>query len=364
MKFIDLTTGYKLTKERISIAVSTTVTLLLCAVGSVVVATSFNRHSDLEISERDMQASLLYEQANDALESSSAASVSESIEESVEASISEYIASQTNPMPAVSSRATQEDEDTDGTDEDDTDNDADGADTDDTDGTEDNTETTETAAATTTTSNEQEFYSTVYATQTVNLRTGPGLGYDIVRELAPGAAIDTVALTNDGWYRTFNGNYVLAELTTSTPPATTTTTTAAATTTTAATAAATTTTAAPATTTTTTAFTETPSGADTSGMTYIGSCTVTFYSPYHMGDGSYNVSTATGTTCCQGRTVAADWSILPAGTTIYVANDPLGGDGYYTVEDRGSAVIGNHIDIFADDISSLSTTTRDVYIVN
>ena len=117
-------------------------------------------------------------------------------------------------------------------------------------------------------------------------------------------------------------------------------------------------------TTTTTAFTESPSGADTSGMTYIGSCTVTFFSPYHMGDGSYNVTTATGTTCCQGRTVAADWSILPAGTTIYVANDPLGGDGYYVVEDRGSAVIGNHIDIFADDISGLSTTTRDVYIVN
>ena len=54
----------------------------------------------------------------------------------------------------------------------------------------------------------------------------------------------------------------------------------------------------------------------------------------------------------------------PAGTVIYVVNDPLGGDGYYTVEDKGSGVKGNHIDIYAAAGESYSTTTCEVYIVN
>ena len=90
-------------------------------------------------------------------------------------------------------------------------------------------------------------------------------------------------------------------------------------------------------------------------MTYYGTCHITFYGPQPLGDGTYSTSTAT---------VAADWSIFPAGTTIYIANDPLGGDGYYTVEDRGSGVNGAHIDIYADDGESRSTTSADVYIVN
>jgi len=99
-------------------------------------------------------------------------------------------------------------------------------------------------------------------------------------------------------------------------------------------------------------------------MTYYGTCHITFYGPQPLGDGTYSTSTATGTTCSEGRTVAADWSIFPAGTTIYIANDPLGGDGYYTVEDRGSGVNGAHIDIYADDGEARSTTSADVYIVN
>ncbi|MBO7425848.1 MAG: 3D domain-containing protein [Clostridiales bacterium] len=99
-------------------------------------------------------------------------------------------------------------------------------------------------------------------------------------------------------------------------------------------------------------------------MTYYGSCTITFYGPQPLGDGTYSTSTATGTTCCEGVTCAADWSIFPAGTVIYVVNDPLGGDGYYTVEDKGSGVKGSHIDIYADAGESYSTTSCEVYIVN
>ncbi|MDE6625426.1 MAG: SH3 domain-containing protein [Lachnospiraceae bacterium] len=50
--------------------------------------------------------------------------------------------------------------------------------------------------------------------------------------------------------------------------------------------------------------------------------------------------TASGTTPTEGRTIAADTSILPYGTQVVI-------DGIvYTVEDCGSGVKGNHIDIF------------------
>ena len=96
-------------------------------------------------------------------------------------------------------------------------------------------------------------------------------------------------------------------------------------------------------------------------MTYYGTCHITYYGPQLRSDGTYSTTTATGTTCSEGRTVAADWSIFPSGTTIYIANDPLGGDGYYTVEDMGPGVNGAHIDIFAE--GSHTPTDCEVYIV-
>lgn len=196
--------------------------------------------------------------------------------------------------------------------------------------------------ATTSQIGETELYMTVYAAEEVNLRSGPGTEYDLVRTLSAGDAIDVVAVTDNGWYRTYNGNYVASGLTTTTPPVSPSTVPQ-----TEATAAATT---------TTEAYTpppETQSGGSTS-------CTITFYGPQPLGDGTYSTTTATGTTCTQGRTCAADWSIYPPGTTIYIENDPLGGDGYYTVEDCGPGVVGNHIDIYVDDVSGYSTTSRNV----
>lgn len=215
----------------------------------------------------------------------------------------------------------------------------------------------ETTAATTDPDAVEEFYASVYAASDINLRTGPGTGYDIVRLIHVGEGIDVTGRTASGWYRTYSGNYVLISLTSSEPVSTTTAATTAAATT-----------AVPAQTTqarpTTPANTEsnTAGSASTDGMTYYGTCHITFYGPQQRSDGSWSTTTATGTSCSEGRTVAADWDVFPAGTTIYIPNDPLGGDGYYTVEDRGSGVNGSHIDIFAN--GSHVVTDCEVYVVN
>lgn len=201
------------------------------------------------------------------------------------------------------------------------------------------------------------YYASVYAASDINLRSGPGTEYEIVRLIHMGEGIDVTGRTASGWYRTYSGNYVLISLTSTEPVATT----AAATATTAATAAPTAATTQPRPTTPANTEANTAGGADTSGMTYYGTCHITFYGPQPRADGTWSTTTATGTTCSEGRTVAADWSIFPAGTTIYIPNDPLGGDGYYTVEDRGSGVTGNHIDIFAN--GSHTVTDCEVYIV-
>ena len=203
----------------------------------------------------------------------------------------------------------------------------------------------------------EEYYASVYAASDINLRSGPGTDYDIVRVIHRGEGIDVTGRTGSGWYRTYSGNYVLIELTTTEPVATTAAATSA--TTAAPTAAATTAGTVP----TTPPMTEsnTAGSASTDGMTYYGVCHITFYGPQPLGDGSYSTNTATGTSCSEGRTVAADWSIFPAGTVLYLPNDPLGGDGYYTVEDRGSGVTGSHLDLFAN--GSHTVTDCEVYIV-
>lgn len=215
----------------------------------------------------------------------------------------------------------------------------------------------ETAAAAADPNAVEEYYASVYAASDINLRSGPGTDYDIVRVIHRGEGIDVTGRTGSGWYRTYSGNYVLIELTTTEPVATTAAATSA--TTAAPTAAATTAGTVP----TTPPMTEsnTAGSASTDGMTYYGVCHITFYGPQPLGDGSYSTTTATGTSCSEGRTVAADWSIFPAGTVLYLPNDPLGGDGYYTVEDRGSGVTGSHLDLFAN--GSHTVTDCEVYIV-
>lgn len=83
--------------------------------------------------------------------------------------------------------------------------------------------------------------------------------------------------------------------------------------------------------------TTTPVAATESGEC-IGTFTITAYCGCDKCCG--NKKTASGTTPTEGRTIAADTSILPFGTQVVI-------DGIvYTVEDCGSGVVGNHIDIF------------------
>ncbi len=204
--------------------------------------------------------------------------------------------------------------------------------------------TTTTTAETTEAITEKELYLAVYAKTTLNVRKGPGTEYDVVKNVYAGDQIDVIAITSNGWYKTYNGNYVKASLTTETKPTNTPTPKPKPT------AKPTSSTTASTTKSTTEAQKEAPAG---EGHT----CTITFYGPQPRGDGTYSKSTATGTTCTEGRTCAADWSIYPAGTVIYIENDPLGGDGYYTVEDRGGGVKGYHIDIYAEDGESGNHST-------
>lgn len=72
---------------------------------------------------------------------------------------------------------------------------------------------------------------------------------------------------------------------------------------------------------------------------YIGTFTITAYCGCRKCSAGNN-KTASGTIPTEGRTIAADTRILPFGTQVVI------GGIVYTVEDSGSGVSGNHIDIF------------------
>lgn len=74
----------------------------------------------------------------------------------------------------------------------------------------------------------------------------------------------------------------------------------------------------------------------------IGTFTAYAYCPCETCCGQWSGGpTASGVMPEEGRTVAADWDVLPAGTEIYID-----GFGWRTVEDTGGAIRGNTIDIF------------------
>lgn len=59
---------------------------------------------------------------------------------------------------------------------------------------------------------ETECSMTVYASCSLNTRTGPGITYTKVTTLSTGTAINVVAQTDNGWYKTDSGSYVKASL--------------------------------------------------------------------------------------------------------------------------------------------------------
>lgn len=66
---------------------------------------------------------------------------------------------------------------------------------------------------------ESALSKTVYASCSMNLRSGPGTDCSLVRVLNTGDEITVVAQTSNGWYKTARGNYVKASLCTDTKPA-------------------------------------------------------------------------------------------------------------------------------------------------
>lgn len=76
----------------------------------------------------------------------------------------------------------------------------------------------------------------------------------------------------------------------------------------------------------------------------MGTFTVYAYCPCEKCCGQWSGGpTASGVMPEEGRTVAADWDVLPAGTEIY-----LDGIGWRTVEDTGSGINGNTLDLYMD----------------
>lgn len=76
----------------------------------------------------------------------------------------------------------------------------------------------------------------------------------------------------------------------------------------------------------------------------LGTFTVYAYCPCETCCGQWSGGpTASGVLPAEGRTVAADWDVLPAGTEIYID-----GVGWRTVEDTGSGITGDKLDLYMD----------------
>lgn len=79
-------------------------------------------------------------------------------------------------------------------------------------------------------------------------------------------------------------------------------------------------------------------------MVSLGTFTVYAYCPCERCCGQWSGGpTASGVMPEEGRTVAADWDVLPAGTEIYID-----GVGWRTVEDTGGGISGHTLDLYMD----------------
>lgn len=146
----------------------------------------------------------------------------------------------------------------------------------------------------------------VTATTSVNVRAGAGNGYKVVTVLKKGQVVAKTGSSGNWTKVTANGKtgYVYNKYLTSGGS-------------------------------TTTNASKKPSAStsSTGSKTYMGNYKLTFYA----GDST----TASGRTPRVNHTIAADTSILPMYSKVYIE-----GWGTYTVEDRGGAIKGKRIDIF------------------
>lgn len=92
---------------------------------------------------------------------------------------------------------------------------------------------------------------------------------------------------------------------------------------------------------------------------YLGSFIITYYCACSICCGISTGITASGTIATAGKTIAVDPDVIPYGTQV-VINGVV-----YTAEDTGSAITGNHIDIFCsshEEAVNNGTHYADVYL--
>ena len=91
----------------------------------------------------------------------------------------------------------------------------------------------------------------------------------------------------------------------------------------------------------------------------VGEFVITAYCPCISCCGKSNGITASGVKAQANHTIAADTSILPFGTEVFINGES------YVVEDRGGGVNGNHIDMYFNSHSEALTfgrRTEEVYM--
>lgn len=96
-------------------------------------------------------------------------------------------------------------------------------------------------------------------------------------------------------------------------------------------------------------------------VAYIGQFKITYYCACEQCCGKTDGITASGVKAQEGVTVAADTSILPFGTKIYIK-----GIGWRTVQDRGGSIKGNKLDIYIsshNDPMPYNIQNLDVWVV-
>ncbi|MDO5784477.1 MAG: SH3 domain-containing protein [Eubacteriales bacterium] len=172
----------------------------------------------------------------------------------------------------------------------------------------------------------------VTATASVNVRAGAGNNYKVVTVLKQGQTVSTSGSSGNWTKVTANGKtgYVYSKYLSSSVSGSSTTASSKP-----------------------TAVSASSSSSSSSSKRYMGNFKLTFYA----GDST----TASGRSPRVNHTIAADTSILPMYTQVYIE-----GWGTYTVEDRGGAIKGKKIDIF---VSSNAVARKygvkyaDVYIV-
>ena len=103
-----------------------------------------------------------------------------------------------------------------------------------------------------------------------------------------------------------------------------------------------------------------------SNKNYAGELEITYYTAGHESTGktpdhpAYGI-TRSGTVVEEGRTIAADWSVLEPGTKVYID-----GIGERIVEDTGGAIVDKCIDVYVEDLEVALQGGRhkaDVWIV-